>query len=67
LQNIRIVLPPTNKALYKLFAEKRALVENRIADCKNWGAYKYQLRMKIDWSKNILKIHNQNWTIVNFL
>lgn len=65
-EGIRISTPPNSKnyELYSLFSKYRVIVENRIADCKDWRICKDQLRLKITNSEEILIEHHKYWTIV---
>jgi hypothetical protein len=65
-KGIKIHTTPTdrNDPLYKLMSSKRILVENRIADCRDWLALKQELRLSPKKTEALLTSHHKKWVIV---
>jgi hypothetical protein len=51
-------------SFYQIFSQKRILIENLIADLKDWRALKEPMRVKVKNSEQLLEIHHMQWTIV---
>ncbi len=65
-KGIKIHTTPTDCSdpLYKLMSSKRILVENRIADCKDWLALKHEIRLSPKKTEALLASHHKKWVVV---
>jgi DDE superfamily endonuclease/Helix-turn-helix of DDE superfamily endonuclease len=52
-------------SLSKLLSSKRIIVENVLADLKDWRSLKDEIRMKLTNKEELLRVHFQQWTIVS--
>lgn len=56
-------VPANRNEVYSLMSSHRIIVENVIADVKDFQICNQKLRYVVNESKSILKKHNKNWTI----
>jgi hypothetical protein len=51
-------------SFYQIFSQKRILIENLIANLKDWRALKELMKVKVKNNKQLLEIYHMQWTIV---
>jgi hypothetical protein len=62
---IKIDTPPSHEEeIYKLFSSRRIVIENVMADLKDWRALKGEMRMKAKNKEKLLKTHHMMYTVV---
>ncbi len=59
--------PPEDQELARKFSSVRIIVEQAIADIKDWAATRETLRLPSIKTHNLYEYHHRVWTVVSVL